>query len=456
MRALEVLFFILAVAGYFVATRFPERVKLVAVVFVTAAITAVLQILLEGFRWQMGLAYLASISLAIAAGRDTLTQRSASHAVPAAANDRWFMPLLLVSFLMATLVPIARLPSPHGKYPVGTTTFHLVDGHRQEIYSRDVRAKRELMVQVWYPGEQSIAVRQTPVPYMPASNSLAPYLANPLFSIVASHLHLITTHSYASLPIAHDSGKFPVLIFSHGLMGGRIQNTVLCEELASHGYVVVGIDHTYDCSFAIFPQATVLTQLVQPWQADLPKIDEVGLTVRVADVEFVRDELARLDRSDALFKGRLDLERSGVFGHSFGGQTAIMVCATDKRFKAGLSLDGYTLISPDGARTPLMLMHADRPGDPYGTDYFLQKTKGPHFDLKLLKSLHANFTDLALLTPLHWCLGQSGSIEGARAVKVIDDYALSFFNCYLKNDPDDLLKGPSAAYPEIVFDRERI
>jgi predicted dienelactone hydrolase len=52
--------------------------------------------------------------------------------------------------------------------------------------------------------------------------------------------------------VSPEKSNYPVLIFSHGLTGFRNQNTFEVEELASHGYIIVGIDHTYDAAATIF------------------------------------------------------------------------------------------------------------------------------------------------------------------------------------------------------------
>ena len=49
------------------------------------------------------------------------------------------------------VLPVFRFPHPNGSYGIGTLTYHWVDTNRAEIFATDPSARRELMVQVWYP-----------------------------------------------------------------------------------------------------------------------------------------------------------------------------------------------------------------------------------------------------------------------------------------------------------------
>src|SRR5262245_2833583 len=135
------------------------------------------------------------------------------------------------------------LPAPTGPHRVGTTSLHLIDDSRTDPLAPTPRA-RELMVRLWYPAAHS---RQ------PAAAYLTPGVA----LVVTDFLRAITgvdlpndllsfpTHSLQDPP-ASPGARRPVVLFSHGLGVPAAINTALHEELASRGYVVAGIDHTFD------------------------------------------------------------------------------------------------------------------------------------------------------------------------------------------------------------------
>ena len=258
-----------------------------------------------------------------------------------------------------------------------------------------------------------------------------------------------------------NQARFPVLIFSHGILGGRIQNTSQIQELASHGYVVVGIDHTYDASFTIFsPTESIpsglLANSLGPDGNTAVKIRDTGIYVRVADVQFVLDELAKLNAEDPkkILAGHLDLEKVGVFGHSFGGATTMGACAVDDRVRSGLAMDGC--ISDERIELlskPLFIMKMPREGeDPIGTKRLSKKCSGPFWDVNIAGTAHGNFTDLAFLTPAHRLSMLTGTIEPMRALIIMNAYTLAFFDYTLLGKASALLDGPSAEFNEVTFD----
>ena len=138
---------------------------------------------------------------------------------------------------------------------------------------------------------------------------------------------LVRTHASWGPPVS-TSPRHPVVLFCPSWTGRKNQNTVQAEELASHGFVVVGIDHPYATALTVFPDGRAIAGALggfldcstdESLAASLRVADE-QLRLRLADARFVLDELERLDRDDpgGLFTGRLDLGRVGIFGHSFG------------------------------------------------------------------------------------------------------------------------------------------
>jgi predicted dienelactone hydrolase len=122
--------------------------------------------------------------------------------------------------------------------------------------------------------------------------------------------------------------------------------TTLAEDLASHGYVVVGFDAPYRTSQVVFPDGRLFARTPEN---NLELVSGQDLTLRAnkllaawtGDTGFVLDRLARLNAdATSKFTGRLDMTRVGVFGHSFGGATAAQFCSQDSRCKAGIDVDG--------------------------------------------------------------------------------------------------------------------
>ncbi len=114
-------------------------------------------------------------------------------------------------------------------------------------------------------------------------------------------------------------GPFPVIVFSHGLGGSREGYSYLGKHWASHGYVCVHLQH-------LGSDAAVWRDSKDPL-ADLNKAASnlSNAINRPLDVRFALDQLEKLNRDDERFKGRMDMDRVGMAGHSFGAWTTLAV-----------------------------------------------------------------------------------------------------------------------------------
>jgi dienelactone hydrolase len=145
--------------------------------------------------------------------------------------------------------------------------------------------------------------------------------------------------------------------------------TTLAEDLASHGYVVVGFDAPYRSGVVVFPDGRVVLRSPAANTDDLaaPGAQERFVTKILpmwsGDAQFVADQLDRLNGADpsGRFKGRLDMRRLGIFGHSFGGATALQFCHDDSRCKAGIDLDGEPSgsVVKEGLTQPFLFLLSD-------------------------------------------------------------------------------------------------
>ncbi len=216
------------------------------------------------------------------------------------------------------------------------------------------------------------------------------------------------------LPATHEAA--PVILFSHGLGGSNRGNAFLGEHWARRGYVAVFLQH---------PGSDV-----DVWR-DLPAsqrrralreaADVENFLLRVRDVPATLDALALWNRArDDLLRGRLDLERIGMSGHSFGALTTQAVAGqrfmrgrrdfTDSRIDAALMLSPNAPTRGDGpaaafggVRIPWLLMTGTRDTAPIGNAtvasrlaVFPALPPGGKYELVLEGAEHSAFTDRAL------------------------------------------------------------
>ncbi|WP_245667306.1 alpha/beta hydrolase family protein [Actinomadura macra] len=358
------------------------------------------------------------------------------------------------------------LPRPTGGHHVGTTSLHLVDRSRQDPWS-STGSPRELMISLWYPTRDA-AGRPRAAWLTPAALALYRQQTSRSLQTPLDDVDFPVTHAYRDAPF---SGRHPVVLFSPGYGAMRALGTALVEDLASRGYVVVTIDHTYEAEIVEFPGGRLETgrRPAKPTEKDIV----AALRVRQDDTRFVLNELARLDagaghrRLPRGLPGSLDLSRTGMFGHSLGGDTAAETMAQDARIRAGIDLDGS--ISGDVAVTgldrPFMLMASaghGRDNDPSWEDLW-SHLRGWRRELLLRDSGHQAYTDLS---PLAQQLVKAlpvppavvakltesiGTIDAGRAVTAQRAYVGAFFDLHLRGRDHHLLSGPSPRFPEIEF-----
>ena len=243
---------------------------------------------------------------------------------------------------------VAVLPKPSGQYAVGRVAYDWTDETRADTLGPDPKAKRELMVWVWYPAAPRAGA--IPAAYLPAKWAEARHQnAGLLANLLTQRLSEVRVYAVADADLAPNEPTYPVLMMGPGLGPLATDYTTLAEDLASHGYVVVGVNVTYITSVVVFADGRVArsTSMGNVPNAASPeegkRILDRLIELWTADERFVLNQMAQLSANDqqGRFTGRLDLRRVGVFGHSFGGATALEVCRVDTRCKAGVNLDGY-------------------------------------------------------------------------------------------------------------------
>ncbi len=439
-------------------------------------VIAAAQVILEGPRWQMvpayglaGVFFSASMLQARWPARPAGGRRWMRRLAVGAAVGVGALALALAAAIPA-VVPIPKLPPPHGPYAIGTLTYHWVDGSRPEVFTRDSNRRRELMVQVWYPARK--IPNATHAPYVQPGIDFSP-LAGLLHlpGFFFDHLRYVTTNAVASAPMVEGQTAFPVLIFSPGRSGFRQHNTFQVEELVSHGYVVAGIDHPYAASEVLFPDGRRVD--FDPRMLNRKFMNGI-FSYMGEDAVFALNQLAVVNKSDpnGILTGRLDLQRAGIFGTSLGGIVAAEASRLDQRFRACLVIDVFmpSDVVRSGLRQPVMWI--SRGADSMREEGWAAADINEHQStmravyenlpgdgyLVLIDGIfHANIADfpMAVFSPLARWVGFIGPIDPRRAHAIINAYSLAFFDKYLNGARETLLDGPAKQYPEVHFETRR-
>lgn len=376
------------------------------------AILCVLSVITWGFRY-----YALAAVLAIAAVVSTVRvlYRRAVPAKLKSARIIWkavgMAALLFIASLPAIIFPEYRPLPTTGEYQVVTATRHYSDESRIETYSKHGGA-RILVAEFWYPGDAQ--------------------------------------------------GHFPLIVFSHGSFGTRTSNETLYRELASHGYVICSIDHTYQCFYTIDKSGNVLLMstdflnevLRENAKKDKQKSLELykkWMDVRTRDINFVIDTI-KADASDVVH-GHIDTKKIGVIGHSLGGAAALGIGRMRSDIGAVVALEAPFMCDIlDVENDEFVFESADYPVpvlNVYSDSSWTHLAEWPQYEknvqllsgsnenaynLHIAGAGHLSLTDLSLASPILTRVlnGHASSVSAEDCLRRINEECLAFFDCYLK------------------------
>jgi predicted dienelactone hydrolase len=446
-----------------------------------------LHLLVEGARWTLAPAYLVAALLAILAlsRLRTPAERRPGVRLATVAGAALATLALALAAGLSVAFPVVDLPVPGGPHLVGTTTFEIVDGERAEILTEDPADVRAFSVLAWYPADPATSTRperyREPAPThgsITAEGEGAPGGPPPF---IFSHLRHVRTHAHRDADPSPD-GPFPVLVFSTGFLSAADNAQVLAQELASRGWIVLSMTHPYESEAVQHEDGRVVPFARQhaqdyaehmretaPLWAEFWSTEDLERRRAVAhsilDVDRFMDRQVRIRSADiratidALASGRaapaglieaMDLSRLAVAGHSLGGATAPQVLLDDRRFRAGINLDGFQFGDvAAGARLdkPFALVYSESFA---GANEFLEDRLGPAATvLTVAGATHMNFTDDAIVMPLTRRLGMAGTIEPGRMQRVLIDIVTTFLETHVNGVPGTPLDEMHRVHPEL-------
>ena len=351
-------------------------------------------------------------------------------------------------------VQVRQLATPTGPSAVGRIELALTDAARVDPFSSDGQP-RELAVWIWYPAAKGSA--SAAAPYLPKTWADAANNVNGPVSVLFQDNNAVRTNSVASAPLEGKSP--PVVVLIPGLGPSVAEYSELAEDLASHGYAVVGINPAGSSQLVGFPdghlvygtpEGSIAETNVDAWYASAARL--VG--VWVDDASFVVSTLAKSPPAI----GSLDFTHVAYVGHSLGGNASFEVCARDSRCSAAVDLDGtiFSQVRKTGLKAPGLILQANEKAS---CDAFCQRRKddyksmtqsGPVRDLGVDGAEHYNFTDNAVLfMPLLRVAGQLGPIDGARGGVITRDVVRAFLDQGIRGVPTSIFDATVGRYREL-------
>jgi len=360
-----------------------------------------------------------------------------------------FIALIIIAILghrviIPKFIPLSDLPKPSGIYGVGTRIFEWTDESRDEWFTEEIDDKRRIVVQVWYPSEDT---NSAPVPYLMSADKWLPALSVilELPQFLFDHLRNIGTHSFLNAPVNKQVENAPLVLFSHGIWGMRFQNTAQFEALASRGYIVASLDHAYDASLTLFKDGTI-ADFRSGYEGELSEekfwaLRNPQLRTRVSDIRFMIDTIGSEQSQGAEVWSVVNMERIGVFGHSYGGATSLIASIQDERIDAAIALDGWMIPVPldvieRGSNKPFYYIGRESWPDPLNyqqLNKFLEKSSN-QLTMFLAGTEHFDYSDAPLFSPYMQTFGLSGVIPAKELAKKLEDEIVGFFDNHLNHE----------------------
>ena len=359
-----------------------------------------------------------------------------------------------------------KLPIPTGPFAVGRTTYDWTDAPQMDTMAPRPDTRREIFAWVWYPAVQPRS--EKPADYLPPPwrkaiehqrGSLNKY-------ILTRDLSRVRSHSFDDAQISTQQRSYPVILMQAG------SSSAIAEDLASHGYVVVGLDAPYRSSIVVFPDGRVIRATPQNKLADNgpPQIQLADKLLQAgsADMRLALDKLQELNSSDrsGKFRDRIDLHQVGAFGWSIGGATALQFCHDDARCKAAIDVDGYPLgsVVAEGVDHPMLFLMEDLSkcgSDPEcrQVETNIRSTSARHPDsakmwISIRGANHYMFSEDGAMLKSPLLMGALHAvhivpIKGRRQIAITAHCISTFFDVYLKGAPASEIEDQTG-YPEIV------
>ncbi|OQV07474.1 hypothetical protein CLAIMM_11901 [Cladophialophora immunda] len=294
------------------------------------------------------------------------------------------------------------------------------------------------------------------IPYMPPATAAFHDAMFESFGIPNGTFEAFRLQTCPSPPKNTD---FPVLLFSTGAGSSRLTYNVLCQWVASMGFNVISIDHTYDAEIVEFPDGTV----IQGANITLPDDLSQVLSLRVADIGSVLNALANSTVTKQLGIPSFKIKHVGIFGHSLGGATAANAMLVKSRLASGLNMDGsvYGPAMNKTDKNPFTIFAAQGHNQSVDATWaaFWQELKGLKLQLQVNGTVHGTFTDYPILaksveinsTVLPEIVELIGTIDGVRMMNILRRYISGFFQETLESQKVRLIEGPSSQFPEVSF-----
>lgn len=460
MRPFEIIALV-SLLGYLLANIFglAKRQKSVIYLAYGSFIAIVGHLYLESYRWQMIPAYVVTGIFVLHA----FLKRNKGTSNLWLRGIGWSLASLLqvIALFLPFALPVIQFPTPPGPYKVGRVALYMEDESRKEfVTTEDTTDYRIFVAHLYYPTSAPTGRRAKYIPdFYKVSKAFQNKLDWPLFLL--EYLSLIEIEAYQDAPAINAKENYPLVVYSHGLSNNYTEASARLVNIASKGYAVLAINHTYGSNFSLMPEGKVLgfkelSRLGDP-------LDFIDSTRTLRVKQWVADMAYGINTLKSMNNYPIDFNNIGLLGFSNGGSTADLGATLIPNVKVSINLDGTPRghMEQRNTNTDYLFMLSERE---YYTDEQLkawgitremvdapmdlkenrmlsiaQSTSRTGLWIKIPGTKHSNFIEYPLISPFSEVLRIGGSINSWDCYEIINDYIYVFL--------DNALKGTNKPIP---------
>ena len=442
MLILEIFLLLITIVSLYLIMSNRIRNKIVFLsLFGLIVVVSVLNLVFSGLKWQLWLLYVAIDTIIIFGYFIKIKEVNIKKRILKLVTIVSSI-FIVLSGLFVFSFPKYNMPEVSGDYLIGTKTFIVEDG-REEIYTDDPLDTRRIKLQVWYPAETKEGYEQAPwlLDGITISRALSKDFGFPAFAL--NETAKVLSNSYLDAPISDSHNQYPIVIISHGWRGFRNLHTDFAEELASSGYIVVSIDHTYGSVATVFGEDDVayLNKDALPSRDSTPDfLDYANRLVStygedvISTIDYL--EVLNSDSELSIFEGKLDLTKIGVIGHSTGGGGDVYAALKDDRIAALIGLDAWveSIDSTDiseGLNIPSLFLRSGdwETGENNDNLYALiDSSVGTSWLYQIDGTTHFDFSMVYMFSSLTKLVGFSGSVNSNDLNLILEEVIYNFLD----------------------------
>lgn len=342
---------------------------------------------------------------------------------------------VLLAYVGSTVSHLS-IPDGSGQLAVGRQSVILVDDSRAETHTADPFDKRSVPLQIWYPAIEGTG---RAAEYIDGLDTIDDGLvaSGELGWLEVLGLRWVRDPALAEAAISAGENVYPLILLSPGNATNVGFYATLAEDLASRGYVVVGVDHAYQVTATRVADGSVAVyDPIGDASPDGvgPRIDE-----RVADLGFVLDQFMQDHPDLKRIAEHIDLDRIGAMGHSNGGLAAVNLCRDGSTLSACLNIDGQAAWGPFGYEIgasapdqPFLYLTKETDIHPELNQVFETSTQ-PAVRVVIPEAEHGDFSDGAMFVPT------PNPIPGpaSRVLHTSREFVAAFFDNWLKSPKNE-------------------